>query len=126
MPARRNQGRFFAPAAAGFAWAVLAACAAPAVAADAGGDDDAGARAALKLLCDEALQSAVRTPFGWGWTAAETAPPPDVPADERKPSTARRPKPPEPLIEAVPTAAVGLQLLWAAELLNDDRYRQAA
>ena len=102
------------------AWVLLATSPVPARAGDEG-----DARAALTLKCDEALRSAVRTPFGWGWTAADAAPP-QVAADEAKKGAARRQKAPDPLIDAVPTAAVGVQLLWAGELLSDERYRQAA
>jgi hypothetical protein len=120
MRARGNQGRFFA--AAVLAWAIVAACAAPAPA----GDEEV--RAALTLRCGEALRSAVRTPSGWGWTVAdaEAAPEYGDEGKEGRKAAPRRQRAPDPLIDAVPTAAVGVQLLWAGELLNDDRYRQAA
>jgi len=82
------------------------------------------ARSALAAQCDALLESAFRTPFGWGW--AEEAAEPAAPAGTGRTA---RPKPllhkPVP-IDSAETSVLGLELFWAGQLLGQEKYESAA
>jgi len=69
----------------------------------------------LAAECDALLADAVRRPYGWAWDTAA------LPSAGRA-ATAPRPVSMQPLA----TPAAGLVLLYAGQLLDEQRYRQAA
>lgn len=68
----------------------------------------------LARECDALLSDAVRRPYGLGWDS--------VPLQ----SSVGRTAPRHVMLEPPGTPATALILLWSGQLLNDDRYRQAA
>src|SRR4051794_11507072 len=133
MPIKWNQVPRFALVLSA-AWA-LAAIGRPASGVDAPAVAPTDVPAALAARCDELVRSAVRGPYGWGWTP-EVAAPGGAAADadvDEEPETApkrgngrpakAKPKPAEPraphkpiLIDGRATALIGLELFWAGEL----------
>src|SRR5690348_14865816 len=69
------------------------------------------ARSALAAQCDALLESAIRSPFGWGWSDEDPQAAPD-PAPGRRPA---RPAPAshKPIaIDTAETSVLGLELYW--------------
>lgn len=73
-------------------------------------------RAELRERCDELLRCAVVSGFGWGWIDGFEA------AEAANPWAANRHQP----IDTRQTAAVGLELLLAGQLLDEPKYTKAA
>lgn len=68
----------------------------------------------LARECEELMQSAVRRPFGWGWDNVGPASPVQGNA------------PRHVTLESPGSASAGLLLLWAGELLDEAKFKQAA
>ncbi|HWP40992.1 MAG TPA: hypothetical protein VNL70_08700, partial [Tepidisphaeraceae bacterium] len=69
----------------------------------------------LAAECDALLADAVRRPYGWAWDTAALAP------------AGRAATPPRSVsMQPLATPAAGLVLLYAGQLLDEPRYRQAA
>lgn len=69
--------------------------------------------AQLARECDALIQSAVRRPYGWGWDT--------VPAVATQNSAPRH-----VMMDPPGTAAAGVLLLWAGQVLHEPKYQQAA
>ncbi|WP_428939568.1 hypothetical protein [Fontivita pretiosa] len=105
MAARNRQG---------WMWWCLICVAAWAGAGDGAAAQDGYARQ-LAAECDALVADAVRRPYGWAWDIAALPP-------AGRSATAPRPVSMQPLA----TPAAGLVLLYAGQLLDEQRYRQAA
>jgi hypothetical protein len=83
-------------------------------------------RRALATQCDALLGSAERSSFGWGWSDEVLQPEPAAPPMRGAPRSVRpasiKPVP----INAVESSVLGLELFWAGQVLDDERYRSAA
>jgi hypothetical protein len=85
------------------------------------------ARSALTAQCDALLESAVRTPFGWGWAeevpqAGLAAPPAPGRTPRSKTPVSHKPVP----IDSAETSVLGLELYWAGQVLGEEKYSSAA
>jgi hypothetical protein len=82
-------------------------------------------RAQLAAECDQLLRAAVKTPYGWGWSAGAIAAAPDPSAaPPRAPRAARVAR--SATIDTGTTAAAGLALHLAGKRLGKAEYSAAA
>src|SRR3954451_19930606 len=70
----------------------------------------------LARECDELIAAAIKRPYGWGWTEL------DAPADPKQLPAGRIPV----SLEPANTPSAGLLLLYAADLLHQPKYTDAA